>query len=131
MTDPNRSGLVRAEGLQHDCEIGFHPGEFGCVQTLEVDFEAAVDWSAAVAGDDPTRLGLDYHVADRAIAALLHSRRWNLVETVAEAIAALLLEQGGATRVRVCVRKRPLGMPHTRAIAVECVRHAQVVEDAP
>jgi len=131
VSHPHRGGRVRAEGLQHECEIGFHPGEHGRTQTLEIDFEAVVDWSAAVADDDPSRLTLDYHVADQDIGVLLRSRRWNLVETVAEAVASLLIDRSGATRVRVCVRKRPLGMPHARAIAVECVREAPVAEAEP
>jgi dihydroneopterin aldolase len=113
---------VCAEGLQHPCEIGFHADEFGRTQVLAIDFEAAVDWGPAVAADDPARLPLDYHAADLRIGALLAGRRWNLIETVAEAVAALLLEAPGVSAVRVRVTKRPTGMPHARAISVVCVR---------
>ena len=122
MSSPSSTGVIRAEGLEHPCEIGFHAEEFGRLQTLEVDFEAVVDWSEAAAHDDPALLPLDYHEADLAIGRLLQSRRWNLVESVAEAVAAMLLDTQAVTRVRVCIRKRPLGMPHARAIAVECSR---------
>lgn len=115
---------VLAEGLRHDCEVGFHSGEYGRTQVLEIDVEAVVDWSAAVASDDPRRLPFDYDQADLIIGALLGGRRWNLIETVAEAIAAALLAPGKARAVRVRVTKHPLGMPHVRGVAVECIRHA-------
>ncbi|MEC8424289.1 MAG: dihydroneopterin aldolase, partial [Myxococcota bacterium] len=99
-----------------------HDGEFGCPQTLEVDFEAVVDWSSAADADDPALLPLDYHQADAAIGALLSSHRWNLIESVAAAIAELLLATSGARAVRVRVRKRPMGMPHAAGISAECVR---------
>lgn len=120
---------VLAEGLRHDCEIGFHRGEFGRTQALEIDVEAVVDWSAAAASDDPARLPLDYHRADLAIGTLLASRRWNLIETVAESVAAALLASGAVRAVRVRVRKTPLGMPHARSVAVECIRPASAVRE--
>lgn len=122
---------VLAEGLQHACEIGFHPEEFGREQTLEIDFEAVVSWSAAAGGDDPGALPLDYHEADLAIAALLAGRRWNLIETVAEAVALAVLAAGAVRAVRVRVRKAPLGMPHARSISVECIRHAAPAPAVP
>lgn len=122
---------VIAQGLRHECEIGFHAGEFGVLQELEIDVEAVVDWAAAAATDDPGLLPLDYHQADLAIGALLASRRWNLIETVAEAIAGTLLAAGRVEAVRVRVRKRPRGMPHARGVCVECLRHASPRTPAP
>ena len=61
-------------------------------------------------------------MASAAIGELLGSRRWNLIEAVAEAIARLLCERFRVSRVRVRVTKHPLDMPDARAVAAECWR---------
>ncbi len=108
-------------GLGFDARIGYHRHELDIRQRVEIDFEAETDWREAARRDRPVRL-VNYHEANRLIGELVASRRWRLVEALAEDVARLLCERFPVSRVRVRVTKRPFDMPNVRAVAVECWR---------
>jgi dihydroneopterin aldolase len=113
--------VVYGLGFTYDCQIGFHEHEQHITQQLEIDFDAHTDWRAAARSDSPVDI-VDYAVASEAIGELLESRRWNLIEAVAEAVAELLCARFSVARVRVRVTKRPIDMPRARGVAAECWR---------
>ncbi|MTD99159.1 dihydroneopterin aldolase [Paracoccus sp. YIM 132242] len=87
-----------------DAEIGAFQSERGHRQrlrfTLTVDLRDPVD-----AGDDHVDRILSYDVLVQAVDAALADQRYNLVETLAERIAAEVLADPRAARIEVCVEK--------------------------
>lgn len=85
-------------------DIGAFQSERGQDQRLR--FQISVDLAAPVmdVGDDVDRI-LSYDVLTDAIAAGLADQRYNLLETLAEKIAAEVLRHPRAARVEVCVEK--------------------------
>jgi len=78
-------------------------------QPCGVDLEVWGDFEAA-ASTDALEKAIDYsRLADRAI-EVAHSREYNLIETLARAIARAVLTAFPAGRVRVRVRKRPASL---------------------
>lgn len=87
-------------------EIGAFGPERGRRQRLR--FSIAVDVAPAQAGDDVDRI-LSYDRLVEAVAAALAEERLNLLETLAERIAARILAEPRALRVALSVEKRDLG----------------------
>ncbi|MDO5657456.1 MAG: dihydroneopterin aldolase [Paracoccus sp. (in: a-proteobacteria)] len=87
-----------------EAEIGAFQSERG--QTQRLRFHITVDLAAPVvgAGDDVDRI-LSYDVLTDAIAAGLADERFNLLETLAERIAAEILTHAAAGRVEVTIEK--------------------------
>ena len=115
------SDRVFGFGLAFDARIGYHRHELDIRQRIEIDFEAETDWREAARRDRPVHL-VNYHDANRLIGELVASRRWRLVEALAEDVARLLCDRFPVSGVRVRVTKRPFDMPNVRAVAVACWR---------
>lgn len=89
-------------------EIGAFQSERGRTQRLR--FGICVDLRAPVsgAGDEVDRI-LSYDVLTQAVQAALADQRYNLVETLAERIAAEVLAHPAAARIEVTVEKLDRG----------------------
>ncbi len=87
-------------------DIGAFQPERGRRQRLR--FDVAVEVPRTGASDDVDRI-LSYDRIVEAIAAELASERLNLLETLAERVAARLLREPGALRVHLSVAKLDLG----------------------
>jgi 7,8-dihydroneopterin aldolase/epimerase/oxygenase len=90
--------------LRLEAWIGLHRHEKIAPQTIELDLEIAVP------GDTVFRSGrvqdtIDYGVAVERIRALLAGERFGLVESLAERIARLLIDEFGAPGVKVSIAK--------------------------
>jgi 7,8-dihydroneopterin aldolase/epimerase/oxygenase len=90
--------------LRLEAWIGLYRHEKLAPQTIEVDLEIGVP------GDAVFRSGrvqdtIDYGVAVERIRALLADERFGLVESLAERIARLLIDEFGAPRVKVSIAK--------------------------
>jgi 7,8-dihydroneopterin aldolase/epimerase/oxygenase len=90
--------------LKLEAWIGLYRHEKIAPQTIEVDVEIALP------GDAVFRTGrvqdtIDYGVAVERIRALLAHERFGLVETLAERIARLLIDEFGSPRVKVSIAK--------------------------
>jgi dihydroneopterin aldolase len=78
-------------------------------QPCDVDLEVWGDFEAA-ASTDALAKAIDYsRLADRTLETA-HSREYNLIETLAYAVARAVLSGFPASRVRVRVRKRPASL---------------------
>jgi len=91
-------------GLIVDAIIGIHPWERENLQPVKISFAMATDTRGA-AREDAIEQALDYGVASERVAALTREGQFQLVETLAEHIAALLLREFPIQRVRVEVEK--------------------------
>ncbi len=110
-------------GLEVICTIGAYDWEKGISQKLVLDLEMDFDNRPAAASDDLT-LALDYARVSQQVTALVQAAPTELVETVAERVAALILREFAVPRVRVRVTK-PGAVPAARGgVGVEIVREA-------
>ena len=83
---------------------GFLKWERETPQTVSIDLEMATDNRAAAAGDR-IEDALNYKSVAKRIAAYVGDSRFQLIETLAERIAAILLEEFSIPWVRVLVSK--------------------------
>lgn len=104
MTD--RIVLARMEFMAH---VGAHDDERSERQTIEVDVEMTADLRAAGQRDELT-LTVDYGEVFKRCRAIIEDGSFNLLEGVAEAIAANLLD-GFANIEAVVIRVRKPGVP--------------------
>lgn len=106
-------------------DIGAFQPERGRPQRLR--FDVAVEVPRAGAGDDVDRI-LSYDRIVEAIAAELAAERLNLLETLAERVAARILREPGALRVYMTIEKLDLG---PFALGVEITRTPADLPPAP
>lgn len=84
--------IVFIHELRADAVIGVHPWERKLRQTLVLDLELGWDTRLAAAGDDLER-ALDYAAVAARLIACIEGSRCQLLETLAEQMATLLLEE--------------------------------------
>jgi dihydroneopterin aldolase len=114
------SDLLLLEGLQF---FGHH-GDVEAERTLggrvDVDVEIRADLSTAGTTDELTDT-VDYVRCYDVVREVVETRQHNLLETVAEGIAAALLEDRRIASVRVRVGKQPpiAGVFHRFAVVIE------------
>ncbi|MBI4343115.1 MAG: dihydroneopterin aldolase [Candidatus Omnitrophica bacterium] len=104
-----------------ECRIGVEEWERAIPQPVWVDLELSIDAAKAARRDD-VRSAVDY---GRVVAAVIETARgesYQLIETLAEAIASRMLSEFALPRVRVRVRKKAL--PGLGYAAVEIERAA-------
>ncbi|SFH90188.1 dihydroneopterin aldolase [Modicisalibacter xianhensis] len=111
---------VLIEGLSVETVIGVYDWERTIRQRLELDLELATDIRPAAAGDDLART-LDYAAISQQIGEFAASSRFELVETFAERLAAMLREEFGIAWLRLTLRK-PGAVANARAVGVRIER---------
>ncbi len=105
---------VFMRGLELEAEIGVHPHERGRVQPLRVDVEAELA-PGPVTGMSDT---LNYETLRALALALADRGHIELVESYADDLAAAVLRNTAALRVRVRVEK-PEALAGAQAAGVE------------
>jgi dihydroneopterin aldolase len=90
--------------LRVEALIGFHKRERHAPQTLSIDLEIGIA-NSAVFKSDKVADCIDYDKVATRIAELAGDRHHNLVETLADRIAAAILGEFGASAVKVSVVK--------------------------
>ena len=121
MTAPaRRTHRTIVRGLVLSSSIGVYDDERLAPQPIRVDLELGV-----ISPDDPTaeELGqvVDYAALTRRVRELVGSRHFDLVETMAEALAALCLEDQRVISARVRIEK-PNAIPDAAGVGVELDR---------
>lgn len=91
-------------GLAIDCVIGFIEWERRIKQTVVIDLELPVDCRAAAVRDQVEDT-LDYKKVAKRVIAFVEASEFQLVETLAERIAQLILAEFAVEWVRVAVNK--------------------------
>lgn len=103
---------ITLTGLRVHAHHGVYDFEREAGQVFVVDVTVSADLARAAAGDD---LGATLHYGELAelIAAAVERDPVDLIETVAERVAALVLEHPAAQAVRVTVHKpdAPIAVP--------------------
>ena len=121
-SDKPMSDRICIEGLTVDGLIGVYPHELDRPQRLVVDLCAETDTRSAAHSERLVDT-LDYDRLAECARTIIAARHHNLIETVAERIAALILHQHhGRVRsvtVRVC---KPGAVADARTVAVEITR---------
>lgn len=98
--------LIIAE-LEVACRLGVLERERESPQPVWIDLELAIDAARAARSDDVAK-AVDYAALVESVKDVAQGRAYRLMETLAEAVAARVLEGYDTPRVRVQVRKRAL-----------------------
>lgn len=98
-------GTAGLHALRVECIVGIYPHERARAQTLLVDVEVDYDFAPAAASDAIPD-AVDYDDIGASVTALATERRFQLIETLAEEAAAMLLTRVRRARtVRLTIRK--------------------------
>ena len=89
-------------------------------QKVVVDLELPVDCARAAA-QDSVQDTIDYKAIAKRVLAFVAASEFQLVETLAQRLAALLLEEFGLAWVRVTINK-PGAIRHSRDVGVTIER---------
>ena len=114
------SDRVLVEKLRLDTVIGVYGWERTVRQTLLLDLEMAWDISAAAATDDVEK-ALDYAKVSRRLRGYASESSVELIETLAENLAAVLREEFAVPWLRLRLSK-PGAVAEAGNVAVEIVR---------
>ncbi|MES1980877.1 MAG: dihydroneopterin aldolase [Pseudomonadota bacterium] len=96
--------IIFLRELKIDTLIGVYEWEKRVAQTLQIDLEIGLPNSRAFQSDNIAD-ALDYSEVVRHIQSTLGNRHFNLLETLAEHIAQILLNEFSAPWVKVSVAK--------------------------
>ena len=99
-----RSVKILLDSLDVMADIGFHEFEIGTPQRLLVTVEVWLEDSTAPKDDDPA-LAWDYDHVRKQVIELAAARRYNLQETLAEAIYLRIAAMRGVSALRVTTSK--------------------------
>jgi len=104
------TGTTGIHDLRIDCIVGIHPHEREQPQAVILDLELDYDFGPAAASDSISD-AVDYDRVVTLVTTLIQERRFQLIETMAEVAAAMVLEQvPQADAVRLEIRK-PAAVP--------------------
>ncbi|EOD54589.1 dihydroneopterin aldolase [Aeromonas molluscorum] len=112
---------VFIRGLEVLSTIGVYEWEKGIRQKLRFDLEMGFDNRPAAAGDD-IMLALDYATLSQKVSEYASSKVVELVETMAEQVAHLILTDFRVQWVKVTLTK-PGAVPNAAGVGVEILRH--------
>jgi dihydroneopterin aldolase len=113
--------IVFIDGLEVDTVIGVYDWERGIRQCLTLDLQLGWDIRPAAAGDD-LGAALDYAAVSARVQAFAAASSFQLVETFAERLAALLMTEFGIAWLRLRLTK-PGAVPAARGgVGVEIER---------
>jgi dihydroneopterin aldolase len=107
-------------GLEVACIIGFIDWERRVTQKVVIDLELPVDCARAAARDSVADT-TDYKTIAKRVLAWVGASEFHLVETLAQRLAALLLEEFALAWVRVTINK-PGAIRHARDVGVTIER---------
>ena len=103
--------------------VGIWEWERRLPQVVSIDLDMATDIRRA-AGSDHISDTLDYKAVTRRIKAFVADSRFNLIETMAEQIAGIIMVEFGVPWVRVAVHK-PWAIRGSRDVGVAIERGAR------
>ena len=101
---PSEPDRIFLRGLAIECIIGFIEWERRIKQTVVIDFEMPVDCRRAAVRDNVDDT-VDYKRVSKRIIEFVSASQFMLVETMAERIALLVLEEFGLEWFRISINK--------------------------
>ena len=99
-----QSAKITLRGLEVMADIGFHDFEIGTPQRLLVTVELWLDAPEPPADDEPAN-AWDYDYVRSQVVELSAARRYNLQETIADAVYRRLASMQGVRALRVTTAK--------------------------
>ena len=111
---------VFLRGLTAECVIGFIDWERRVKQTVVVDLELPVDCRQAAMSDDVTDT-VDYKKVSKRVLAFIEASEFKLVETLAQRLALLILEEFSIEWIRLSINK-PGAIRNSRDVGVSIER---------
>jgi len=123
MTAPHPEDRLFLRGLEVECIIGFIDWERRVPQKVVIDLELPVDCVRAAA-QDSVQDTTDYKAIAKRVLGFVGASEFHLVETLAQRLAALLLEEFGLAWVRLTINK-PGAIRHARDVGVTIERRRQ------
>jgi dihydroneopterin aldolase len=120
MTAPHPEDRLFLRGLEVECIIGFIDWERRMPQKVVIDLELPVDCARA-AVQDSVQDTTDYKAIAKRVLAFVGASEFHLVETLAQRLATLLLEEFGLAWVRLTINK-PGAIRHARDVGVTIER---------
>lgn len=121
MTNQRPADRIFLNGLEVECIIGFIDWERRIKQKVVIDFEVPVDCARA-AQRDAVEDTLDYKKVSKRIVAFVEASEFNLVETMAERLARLLIDEFAIDWIRLRINK-PGAIRGSRDVGVAIERH--------
>lgn len=112
-----RSAKILLDSLEVVADIGFHEFEIGAPQRLLVTVEVWLEDASAPADDDPAR-AWDYDYVRAQVVELAGARRYNLQETLAQAIYMRFAAMRSVKALRVTTSKPDI-YPDAHGVGVE------------
>ncbi len=103
-------GTAGLQGLRVQCIVGIHPHERETPQSVLFDIDLDYDFAVAATADAIDD-AVDYTEVARQVTALAERRQFQLIETMAEESAAMLLTlfpQVGTVRIEI---RKPAALP--------------------
>lgn len=97
--------IIFLRGLQIDTVIGIYDWERAIRQTIILDLEMAWDIRKAAASDNIEDT-LDYKAVSKRVISFVEESEFFLVETLAEKIARIILQEFGVSWVRLTLNKK-------------------------
>jgi dihydroneopterin aldolase len=107
-------------GLTAECVIGFIDWERRVKQTVVVDLELPVDCRQAAVSDEVTDT-VDYKKVSKRVLAFIEASEFKLVETLAQRLALLILEEFAIEWIRLSINK-PGAIRNSRDVGVSIER---------
>ena len=116
---------IICKGLTCECVLGFHDYEKKLKQKISIDFEVSVA-RPQQCDDAVSAIQLDYYKATNMITDFVAQKQFNLIETISDEIAHLLLESFPIYDALISVTKYPADMPHVESVTYQCYRRKEV-----
>ncbi len=110
--------------LKIETIVGLYPWERVARQCLCLDIDMATDVRQAAMNDDLS-LTIDYSAVCEAVTTLVQERQYQLIETLAEQVAAMIQERFGVQGLRLAVYKSDV-LTHVRRVGIEINRGVPV-----
>jgi dihydroneopterin aldolase len=114
---------ILIEQLELNTIIGVHAWEQHAPRRIVVDLELGCDTRSAAASDQ-LRDAVNYRAVCDTVETLVREQRFQLIETLAEAIARRLIERFPILSVRLLLSK-PGAVPAARNVAVRIERRRE------
>jgi 7,8-dihydroneopterin aldolase/epimerase/oxygenase len=121
MTVKVTGDTIFLHGLTTECIIGFIDWERQVRQKIVIDLEMPCDCARA-AVRDAVEDTLDYKRVAKRVLAWVEATEFQLLETLAHRLAALLIEEFDLAWIRVSINK-PGAIRHSRDVGVSIERH--------
>lgn len=125
MALPNKhcQDSIFINNLSFLASIGVFDWEKKLEQKLELDLELRTDIRPAAASDD-LQLTLNYAAISEEVIRLARSQHHDLIETLAEKLATMLLKKFNTQQVTLTLRK-PSAVPAADSVGVKITRQSQ------